>query len=44
MVDLDIAYRGVSIKGKVQKTMGNVAGGRGKKISKEGFLEELSFE
>lgn len=29
---------------KVKKIMGRVAGGRGKKMGKEGFLEELSFE
>ena len=29
---------------KVKKIMGFVAGGRGKKMSKEGFLEALSFE
>lgn len=29
---------------KVKKIMGHVAGGRGKKMDKEGFLEELSFE
>lgn len=29
---------------KVKKIMGHVAGGRGKKMGKEGFLEELSFE
>ena len=29
---------------KVKKIMGYVAGGRGKKMSKEDFLEVLSFE
>ena len=29
---------------KVKKIMRHVAGGRGKKMGKEGFLEELTFE